>query len=278
MLFFSDKGKVYSEKVYQIPDSDRATKGIPLVNVLSLEPNEKVTAAMAVGNFSSHNFCMLMTARGKIKRVSMEEFASVRPSGLIAMSLEVGDRLGWARLTSGKDEIIIVTENGQALRFGETKVRSMGRQAAGVQGIRLAKDDAVTSMDVVEKDGSLLIVTTRGFGKQTPLDSYTAKGRATGGNFTIDQKALPEVGKIAAARVVQKEDDLTIMTSNGVTLRMKVKDVKQSGRATKGVHLIKPNDGDSVASVARTSAEDLKKVGAELSDSIEPEETQPKLV
>jgi DNA gyrase subunit A len=194
------------------------------------------------------------------------------------MSLEEGDRLGWARLTSGKDEIIIVTENGQALRFGETKVRSMGRQAAGVQGIRLAKDDAVTSMDVVEKDGSLLIVTTRGFGKQTPLDSYTAKGRATGGNFTIDQKALPEVGKIAAARVVQKEDDLTIMTSNGVTLRMKVKDVKQSGRATKGVHLIKPNDGDSVASVARTSAEDLKKVGAELSDSIEPEETQPKLV
>ena len=111
MLFFSDKGKVYSEKVYQIPDSDRATKGIPLVNVLSLEPNEKVTAAMAVGEFSSNSFCMLMTGRGKIKRVAMEEFASVRPSGLIAMSLEEGDKLGWARLTSGKDEIIIVTEN-----------------------------------------------------------------------------------------------------------------------------------------------------------------------
>jgi DNA gyrase subunit A len=278
MLFFSDKGKVYSEKIYQIPDSDRATKGIPLVNVLSLEPNEKVTAAMAVGDFSSVNYCMLMTARGKIKRVSMEEFASVRPSGLIAMSLEEGDHLGWARLTSGKDEIIIVTEDGQALRFSEEKVRSMGRQAAGVQGIRLAKDDAVTSMDVVEKDGALLIVTTRGFGKQTPLKDYTAKGRATSGVSTIDQKALSEVGKIAAARVVQKEDDLTIMTSNGVTLRMKVKDVKQSGRATKGVHLIKPNEGDSVASVARTSAEDLKKVGAQISESNEPEETQPKLV
>ena len=130
MLFFSDKGKVYSEKVYQIPDSDRATKGIPLVNVLSLEPNEKVTAAMSVGDFSSHSYCMLMTSRGKIKRVTMEEFASVRPSGLIAMSLEEGDQLGWARLTSGKDEIIIVTENGQALRFSETKVRAMGRQAA----------------------------------------------------------------------------------------------------------------------------------------------------
>ncbi len=278
MLFFSDKGKVYSEKIYQIPDSDRATKGIPLVNVLSLDPNEKVTAAMAVGDFSSHSFCMLMTARGKIKRVSMEEFAAVRPSGLIAMSLEEGDRLGWARLTSGKDEIIIVTENGQALRFSESKIRSMGRQAAGVQGIKLKKDDAVTSMDVVEKDGSLLVITAKGFGKRTPLEDYTAKGRATGGNFTINPKALNEIGKIVAARVVQNADDLTIMTANGVTLRLKVKEVKEAGRATKGVHLIKPGDGDSVASVARTSAEDLKKVGAELSESIEPGEIQPKLV
>lgn len=277
MLFFSDKGKVYSEKVYQIPDSDRATKGIPLVNVLSLDPNEKITAAMVVGDFSSHNYCMLMTGRGKIKRVSMDEFASVRPSGLIAMSLEEGDQLGWARLTSGKDEIIIVTENGQALRFSETKVRSMGRQAAGVQGIRLKKDDLVTSMDVVEKDGALLIVTTKGFGKQTPLTDYTAKGRATGGISTIDQKAIKEIGKIAAARVVQKADDLTIMTSNGVTLRLNVKDVKQSGRATRGVHLIKPQEGDSVASVARISVEDLKKAGAQLNEN-EMVEAQPKLV
>jgi len=202
----------------------------------------------------------------------------VRPSGLIAMSLEEGDHLGWARLTSGKDEIIIVTEKGQALRFSETKVRSMGRQASGVQGIRLANEDVVTSMDVVEKDGALLIVTTKGYGKQTPLNDYAPKGRATGGVSTIDQKALKEVGKIAAARVVQKEDNLTIMTSNGVTLRLKVKDVKQSGRATKGVHLIKPGEGDGVASVARTSAEDLKKVGAQVNESSEPEEPQPKLV
>jgi DNA gyrase subunit A len=192
--------------------------------------------------------------------------------------LEEGDRLGWARLTSGKDEIIIVTENGQALRFSESKIRSMGRQAAGVQGIKLKKDDAVTSMDVVEKDGALLVITTKGFGKRTPLEDYTAKGRATGGNFTINPKALSEIGKIVAARVVQNADDLTIMTANGVTLRLKVKEVKEAGRATKGVHLIKPQEGDSVASVARTSAEDLKKVGAELSDSVEPEEIQPKLV
>ncbi len=276
MLFFTDKGKVYSEKVYQIPDLDRATKGIPLVNILALGPNEKVTAAMAVREFSPNQFCVLMTGRGRMKRVAMEEFASVRPSGLIAMNLDDGDTLGWVRLTSGKDEIIIVTEMGQALRFGEDKVRSMGRQAAGVQGIRLGKEDAVTSMDVVEKEGALLVVTTNGYGKQTSLKEYTPKGRATGGISTIDQKALKEIGKIAAARVVQNEDDLTIMTANGVAIRLKVKDVKQSGRSTRGVHLIKPQDGDSVASVARISAEDLKKAGAQIEEK--EAEPQPKLV
>jgi DNA gyrase subunit A len=277
MLFFSDKGKVYSEKVYQIPDADRAAKGIPLVNVLSLDATERVTAAIAVSSFSAHGFCILATGRGKVKRVVLEEFASVRPSGLIAMTLDEGDQLGWARLTSGKDEVIFVTENGQALRFGEEKVRSMGRQAAGVHGIRLKKGDAVTSMDVVEKDGTLLIVTEGGFGKQTPLKDYAPKGRATGGIATIDQKALKEVGKIASARVVQKDDDLTIITSNGVILRLKVKDVKQAGRATRGVHLIKPQAGDSVASVARIAAKDLKKVGAKV-DGEEPAEEQPKLI
>jgi DNA gyrase subunit A len=277
MLFFSDKGKVYSEKVYQIPDADRTAKGIPLVNVLSLDANERVTAAIAVSNFSAHGYCMLATVRGKVKRVVMEEFAAVRPSGLIAMGLDEGDRLGWARVTSGKDEVIFVTENGQALRFSESKVRSMGRQASGVQAIRLKKDDAVTSMDVVEKDGALLVITSGGFGKQTPLKEYSPKGRATGGISTIDHKALEEIGRIVAARVVQKDDDLTIITSNGVAIRIKNKTVKQAGRATRGVHLIKPQPGDSVASVARISAEDLKKAGAEM-DSEEKAEPQPQLI
>jgi DNA gyrase subunit A len=277
MLFFSDKGKVYSEKVYQIPDADRTARGIPLVNVLSLDANERVTAAIAVSDFSAHGYCMLATVRGKVKRVVMEEFASVRPSGLIAMGLEEGDQLGWARVTSGKDEVIFVTENGQALRFSESKVRPMGRQASGVQAIRLKSGDAVTSMDVVEKDGSLLVVTSGGYGKQTLLKEYSPKGRATGGVSTIDQKALKEIGKIVAARVVQKNDDLTIITSNGVAIRIKNKTVKQAGRATKGVHLIKPQPGDSVASVARISAEDLKKAGAEVNGEEKPE-PQPPLI
>jgi DNA gyrase subunit A len=152
----------------------------------------------------------------------------------------------------------------------------MGRQAAGVQAIRLKKDDLVTGVDVVEKDGALLVITSTGYGKQTPLKEYSPKGRATGGISTIDQKALKEIGKIVAARVVQKDDDLTIMTASGVAIRIKNKTVKQAGRATKGVHLIKPQPGDSVASVARISAEDLKKAGAELSD--EKTEPQPQLI
>jgi DNA gyrase subunit A len=277
MLFFSDRGKVYSEKVYQIPDSDRATKGIPLVNVLSLDPGERITAAIAVSDFSSHGYCVLSTYHGKVKRVVMEEFASVRPSGLIAISLDEGDQLGWARLTSGSNEVIFVTEKGQALRFNESKVRPMGRQASGVQAIRLDGDDLVTSMDVVEPEGSLLVITTGGYGKQTPLTAYPAKGRATGGVSTIDQKALAEIGRIIAARVVQKADDLTIITANGLAIRIKNKDVKQAGRSTKGVHLIKPQPGDSVASVARIAAQDLKKAGAE-SDLEEKIEPQPQLM
>jgi DNA gyrase subunit A len=279
MLFFSDRGKVYSERVYQIPDADRTGKGIPLVNVLALDAGERITASIAVSEFSAHGYCTMMTAKGKIKRVDLEEFASVRPSGLIAMSLAVDDELGWARLTSGDDEIIIVTEMGQALRFSEKLVRSMGRAAAGVQGIRLAKGDLVTSMTKVQPDGSLLIVTTKGFGKQTPLKEYSVKGRATGGISTIDKKAIPIVGKITSARVVQQADHLTLISANGVAIRLKVKDVKVSGRSTRGVHLMRLHDGDYVASVARIAAEDLKRVGAKVNEiGAEKEEGQQKLL
>jgi DNA gyrase subunit A len=267
VLFFSDRGKVYSEKVYQIPDADRTGKGISIYNVLALNPGERITAAIAVPDFSAHNYCTLMTAKGTTKRVNMQEFAAVRPSGLIAMNLEDGDELGWARLTSGKDEILIVTAKGQALRFAETQIRPMGRAAAGVRGIRLKKGDRVTSMEVVEEGGSLLIITKAGFGKQTPLDQYNPKGRATGGIATIDQKSLPITGDIVTARVVQEKDDVTIISSNGIILRLKVEKIKTAGRATRGVHVIRPQKGDSVAALARIAAADLQKAGAEISES-----------
>jgi DNA gyrase subunit A len=157
---------------------------------------------------------------------------------------------------------LLITEKGQALRFAEKEVRSMGRAAAGVQGIRLGKGDKVTSMEIVEKDGSLLVVTKEGYGKQTPLKEYSAKGRATGGIATIDQKALGVVGPIVSARVVQSPDDITLVSANGIVLRLKVKEIKAAGRATRGVRMMKPQAGDSVVAVARIANLDLKKVGA----------------
>jgi DNA gyrase subunit A len=245
-----------------------------------LGAGERITAAIAVSDFNSHGYCTMMTTQGRIKRVDLGEFASVRPSGLLAISLGGNDELGWARLTSGDDDIIIVTEQGQALRFNEKSVRPMGRTAAGVHGIRLAQGDQVTSMTIVQPDGSLLIVTTGGFGKQTPLGEYPLKGRATGGVSTIDKKAIPVVGKITSARVVQQSDHLTLISASGVAIRLKVKDVKVSGRSTRGVRLMRLREGDYVASVARIGTEDLKRAGAKVNGNGDEkkEDGQPKLL
>jgi DNA gyrase subunit A len=159
ILFFSDRGKVYSEKAYQIPDADRTARGIPMVNILALDPDETVTAAVVVPDFDMASYCVMATREGKIKRVALSQFAAVRPSGLIAIGLAKGDVLDWVRLTSGNDEVIVVTERGRALRYAEGKVRSMGRQAAGVKAITLKPDDHVSSMDVVDPERDLLVVT-----------------------------------------------------------------------------------------------------------------------
>jgi DNA gyrase subunit A len=261
VLFFSDKGKVYSEKVYQVPEADRTGKGSSIYNLLALDAGEKITATLSVSSFANHGYCIMATTRGKVKRVALSEFAAVRPSGLIAMGLESGDELGWAHLTTGQNEILLVTEGGRALRFDETEVRSVGRSASGVQGIRLAPQDRVTCMEVVEEGASLLVVTRNGYGKQTPLTQYASKSRGTQGVTTIDLKALPTVGKLVSARVVKAGDDLTLISSNGIILRLKVNKIKEAGRATKGVHLIKLGKDDTLASIARIGAADLVRAG-----------------
>jgi DNA gyrase subunit A len=261
ILFFSDKGKVYSEKSYQIPDADRSAKGIPVVNVLSMSAGENITAAVAVPDFVAAEYCTMATRNGKIKRVELSEFSSVRPSGLIAITLEEGDELGWARLTDGEDEIILVTEQGQALRYAEGSVRAMGRTAGGVIGIGLKPGDHVASMEVLEEGAELLVVTTGGYGKRTPLSDYPPKGRATGGVHTIDQKSLGQVGVISAARVVQPVDELTIISAGGVVLRTRVKDVKRGGRTATCNLLISLEEEDYVASLARISTAELIRAG-----------------
>ncbi|HET7010300.1 MAG TPA: DNA gyrase subunit A [Anaerolineales bacterium] len=261
VLFFTDRGKVYSEKAYQIPAADRTDRGIPMASILAMGSDETVTAAVAVPDFEAATYCTMFTRKGKIKRVALSEFADVRPSGLIAISLEKGDVLGWVRLTRGKDELIIVTRQGQALRFSETSVRSMGRPAAGMRGILLRPGDEVTSADVVSKKDDLLVVTANGYGKRTPLAEYAAKGRGTMGVLTLSKDKLDVTGPVRAARVVRDDDDLTIISSGGIVLRTKVGDIKRAGRATMGVRVINLREGETVAAVASIAAKDLETAG-----------------
>jgi DNA gyrase subunit A len=200
----------------------------------------------------------MATAKGRVKRVVLGEFASVRPSGLIAIGLEEGDLLGWVRLTRGKDDILLVTEEGQALRISEESIRPMGRPASGMNGINLRPGDRVTSMEVVEPNGYLMVVTTLGYGKVSPLSEYPVKGRATGGVTTIDQKNLDKIGRITSARVVQGDDEVTLISSGGTVLRLKVSALNPLGRATRGVRMMDLAKGDAVASIARLVGEALK--------------------
>jgi len=262
LLFFSDRGKVYSERVFELPEARRTDKGIPLVNLIALGSRERITAAVAVPDFDSAEFITFATVKGTMKCVSLSEFDSVRPSGLIAINLDDDDELGWVRLTSGKDDLILVTVNGRALRISEEDIRPTGRTARGVRGIRFKADDRLASMEVVEEKGDLLVVTEKGYGKRTSLEKYRTQGRATQGAATINLKKLKSIGKIACARVVQKADHVTLISNNGIIIRLKASQISKSGRATKGVILMNLGEGDSVASIARFSDEILRKSAA----------------
>ncbi len=257
VLFFSDRGKVYSEKVYNLPEAGRTDKGISIMNVLAFNPGERVTAAVPVPDFEEAEYCTMATVMGKIKRVQLSEFANVRPSGLIAMDLKPDDKLGWVRLTSGKDEVMLVTAYGRALRMDESEIRCMGRPAGGVTGIRMDAKDYVVNMDVLEPEAELLIITDKGYGKRTPLTQYNPKSRGSKGVSTIDKHNLSKSGLIATAKIVKLDDEISLISINGVMIRMKVRDISQMGRATRGVRVMDIDDGDGVASMARISAEIL---------------------
>jgi len=251
LLFFSDKGKVYSEKVWQLPDEGRTGRGIPIVNVINIEPNETITAVVPVADFADANYCTMATVSGRVKRVKLSKFESVRPSGLIAINLEEDDHLGWVCLTSGENEVMLITRNGQALRFAETKIRPMGRQAMGVIGIRMRAGDRLAAMEVVESNGDLLVITEKGFGKRTHLSEYSPKGRATMGVATIDKRAFESIGRIKEARVVQEKDEISLISSGGIVIRMAVADISTQSRATRGVTIMNLENGDTVAAIAR---------------------------
>ena len=254
LLFFTNRGRVYGQRVFALPETARDGRGLPLVNFLNLAADERVTTLLVVPDFEQAEYVTLLTRQAKIKRVKLSEFEDVRPSGIIAMNLGPGDELGWARATAGDQEFIIVTAGGRALRFAETEVRAMGRSAAGVGAINLNEGDGVACFDVVEPGGDLLIITQNGYGKRTPLTEYPAHSRKTGGQWTLSHTRLDETGKIVAARVVQEDDQVTLITSNGIALRTPVNAISQMSRMTRGVRIVNPDSGDTIAAMARLAA------------------------
>lgn len=261
LLFFTDKGKVYAEKAYNIPEMGRTSKGTSLMNVLPLMPEEKVTAALAVHDFADAEYLTMITHKGRIKRVEVSAFENVRSTGLIAIGLDDDDSLRWVKMTQGEQDMIIVSEQGKGIRFSEEDVRPMGRTAQGVRAISLDDWDRVAGADVILPESHILIITEKGYGKRTPHNDYRRQNRYGQGvkAMNLDPK---RTGKIVSARIVNAGDEVTCISANGIILRTSVDDVSAQGRATQGVRVMHLRGDDSVASVAVIREGRLSRVDA----------------
>ncbi|GIO24000.1 DNA gyrase subunit A [Oceanobacillus sp. J11TS1] len=273
VLFFTNKGKVYKTKGYEIPEFSRTAKGIPIINLLQVEKGEWVNAVISVSEFDENHFLFFTTKHGIAKRTSLEKFKNIRKGGLIAVNLREEDELISVRLTDGEKEVMIATKKGYLIRFEEEQMRPMGRTAAGVKGISLRGDDEVVSMEILEEGSKILHVTSKGFGKQTPESEYRRINRGGKGVFTckLDEKT----GHVADVKVIQGDEDLMLITIAGVLIRIQVSDISQTGRNTKGVHLIRLQDDEEVATVARIEKEDEEIEEADATEEVEAtEETE----
>jgi len=255
IIFFTDKGKAYSLKVHEIPEGSRASRGRSISHLIKKDADEKITAFVAVKEFSENLFVTMVTKMGLVKKVPLMEFATTRKTGLIAITLNRGDRLVDARLTDGGQDLIIGTKKGMAIRFNEKDIRPMGRQAAGVRGIKLEKDDEVIGMIAVKRSGTtILVVTEKGFGKRSDLTDYRITHR--GGKGIITVKVNDKTGDMVAIKEVLDNDDVMIVTTKGYLIRQHIKDIKIMSRQAQGVKLIKLNHGDTIASVASVVTEE----------------------
>lgn len=247
LLFFTDRGKVYQLKAYEVPDAKRTGKGLPLINLVTLEPGEQVTSVLAVPDFSDGEYLVMATTRGKIKRTQLKEYSQVRSNGLIAIGLEDGDELGWVCMSQGFEDILMTTAFGQTIRFKQDNVRAMGRPASGVIGINLHEQDRVVGMGLAHDNADLLIVTEKGVGKRTAIPDFPVKGRATQGVISI---RLRSDDKVAVAKVISETSLLTFITTGGVVNRQWADGISRIGRATQGVLVVHLNSGDRIAGMS----------------------------
>jgi DNA gyrase subunit A len=253
LLFFTDRGKVYQLKAHEVPDAGRTAKGLPLVNLISLEPGEQVTSILSVPDFDEAEYLIMATVRGKIKRTVLKEYSQVRSNGLIAIGLEEGDLLGWVAMTHGHEDVLMTTARGQTIRFRQDQVRPMGRPASGVIGIDVDANDRVVGMDLVQAGAALLVVTANGVGKRTHVDEYPTKGRATGGVITIKLRPRDEV---AVARVVHDRSLLTLISEGGTVMRTRADEISLLGRSTQGVNVVSFGPGTRLAALSCEEPED----------------------
>ncbi|MHB8834517.1 MAG: DNA gyrase subunit A [Candidatus Methylomirabilia bacterium] len=251
VLFFSTLGRLYWLKVHEIEQAGRAAKGKAIVNLLALQPNEKISAVMPVREFETENrFVVMATAQGVVKKTALSAYANPRAGGIIAINIDEGDALIAARITDGKREIFLATARGKAVRFDENDIRTMGRVARGVTGIRFKAGDRVVGMEIVDPQSEILTVTEKGYGKRTEVKEYRLQGR--GGQGTINLKVTDKNGPVVGVLQVREEDEVMVVTKDGKTIRTSVKGINRIGRATQGVIVLKIVDpGDQVASIAR---------------------------
>lgn len=273
LLFFTDRGRVFQLRVYELPDTGRTAKGEHLINLISIEQRERITAIVCVPKGASRDFMIIATHKGEVKKTAMEEFEVVRRNGLIAMDLEEDDDLIGAKLAGADDDVLLITAQGHAIRFTVAELRSASRTSGGVRGIRLGKDDKVVSLNLTPKDSELLVVTELGYGKCTPIDDYPTQTRGGGG--VITSKVNDKTGRVASARIItEKDNDLVIISADGVVIRMDVAKIIRGGRATQGRIMMNLGKGDTVVAVATTNGKKLEDVveedGGEVEEGAEP--------
>ncbi|MBN2414791.1 DNA gyrase subunit A [bacterium] len=254
ILFFTDRGKCYWLKVHELPQVGKNSRGRAIVNLIQVEKGERIAAVVPVKSFDEDKFLFMATRLGQVKKTELAAFGHPRKDGIKAITIRTGDQLIDAKLTDGNQDIILGTTHGKAIRFNEENVRAMGRTASGVRGITLSKNDFVVGMVVVRREGTLMVVTDKGFGKRSSNADYRITSR--GGKGVITMKCNDKIGNMIAMMDVVDEDDLIIITTNGQVIRQQIDKLKVLGRATQGVHLIRLDDDDSVADVARVVRED----------------------
>ena len=257
VLFFSNKGKLYRLRGYEIPEAGRTAKGTAIVNLLSLDAGEKISAIIPISNFEDGKYLLMATRNGLIKKTALQEYNSTRKTGLLAITLKDDDELIDVRLTDGEDNVVLVTSKGMCITFDEKDVRPVGRSAQGVLGIRLDEDDFVIGMESIladNKKATLLAITENRFGKRTELDEYRVQNR--GGKGVITYKITPKTGNIVGIRVTNEDDDAMLITNSGTIIRIKVKDVSILGRATQGVTLMRTSENEKVVSIETLAPEE----------------------